>query len=171
MTGKTHRLVNGSGAFVVLTAAGLSTPVAAAGAGVAALAASWPDDVEDPLHLSHRGPSHRPVLQGAVLALPVVASAVWLPVVLLYVAALAAAAWLGCVLHSCADAMTVEKHGIQLLWPLSTRGYHLAPRFCRVRVGRNSRSEYAFVLAWCAFVLSYLYVRYHDQIAALGNHS
>jgi membrane-bound metal-dependent hydrolase YbcI (DUF457 family) len=101
-----------------------------------------------------------------VLSLPVIAAEIWLPVALLYVAALAFAVWMGCVGHSLADAMTVAPGGIKLLWPLIGRGFHLLPRFARVWVGRDSRSEKVFVLAWCAFVLYFLYARYRSYIPA-----
>lgn len=167
MIGKTHQVFNISAAFVVLTAAGAPLVVAGAVSGAAGVSASWPDDVEKPLHLPHRGPSHWPSVQAAVFSLPVIACAAWLSVATIYVAALAAAVWFGCVLHSCADAMTVERGGIKLLWPVSRRGFHLLPRFMRTRVGRDSRSEKVFVVAWCTFVLSYIYVRYHEQIASI----
>lgn len=185
MTGRNHRVLNAGTTFVALTAAGASLPLAAAGSTVSAAAARWPDLVEEPLGLPHRGPSHWPSVQALVLALPVIAAAIWLPVatisltilahtitirlpILICTAALAAATWIGCVLHSVFDAMTVERGGIKLLWPFYWRGIHLMPRYLRVRVGRDRPSEWVFVALWCMIVLSYLYVRYHDQIAALG---
>lgn len=197
MIGRTHKFFNVSAAFVALTAAGAPLVVAGAVSGAAGVSASWPDVVEKPLHLPHRGPSHWPLVQAAVLSLPVIAAAIWLPGVLdrlvagigvphtlvahlavsalvaarqfavPCVAALAAIMWMGCVWHSVADAMTVDREGIKLLWPISRRGFHLAPRFLRTRVGRDSRSEKVFVVAWCTFVLSYIYVRYHEQITSI----
>jgi membrane-bound metal-dependent hydrolase YbcI (DUF457 family) len=166
MMAATHRLVSGSTALVLTSVVGLPVAVAAPPppGGVAALSASWPDDVEKPLRLPHRGPSHWPSVQAVVLALPVLAASVWLPVATAVVAALAAAAWLGCVAHSCADAMTVHPSGIKLLWPLRLRGYHLLPWRWRVRVGSRSRSEWIFFVVWSGIVLCYLYARYHQVI-------
>lgn len=171
MMAKTHRLVSGSTAFVATTAAGLPIYACGAAIGVAALASSWPDDVERPLCLDHRKWSHRPLVQGLVLSLPAVAAAIWLPAAALIVAATAVAAWIGCVAHSLADAMTVEQHGIQLLWPISRRGYHLLPRPLRVWVGSKSRSEWVFAACWCVFVLCYVYVRYRHLIPAFDKHA
>lgn len=171
MMAKTHRLVSGSTAFVATTAVGIPIYVCGAAAGVSALASSWPDDVEKLLHLKHRRASHWPSVQAIVLGVPVAAAAIWLPVATLAVAALAVAAWLGCVMHSVADSMTVEQHGIALLWPISRRGYHLLPRPLRVWVGSKSRSEWVFVACWCAFVLCYAYVRYRHYIPAFAKHA
>jgi membrane-bound metal-dependent hydrolase YbcI (DUF457 family) len=164
MVAKTHRLVSGSSALVAVTAVGLPISIAAPAAGVAALSSSWPDDVEKLLRLKHRRASHYPSLQAVVLSVPVVAAAIWLPVAVLIVAALAVAAWFGCVMHSVADSMTVEQHGIALLWPISRRGYHLLPRSMRVWVGTKSRSEWVFAALWSLFVLSYLYARYRHLL-------
>jgi hypothetical protein len=71
--------------------------------------------------------------------------------------------------HSVADSMTVDKHGIALLWPISRRGYHLLPRRMRVWVGSKSRSEWTFAACWCVFVLSYVYVRYRHYLPPLSN--
>jgi membrane-bound metal-dependent hydrolase YbcI (DUF457 family) len=79
---------------------------------------------------------------------------------------MAASLALGCVMHSAADAMTVDKHGIQLLWPISRRGYHLLPWSMRVWVGTKSRSEKAFVAIWCGFVLIYAYAHFGSLISS-----
>lgn len=171
MMAKTHRLVSGSTAFVATTAVGVPIYVCGAAAGVAALAASWPDDVEKMLHLRHRRESHYPSLQIGfffVVAAAIIHFAA-APVVPLEVGA--GAAVLGCVMHSVADSMTVEQHGIALLWPISRRGYHLLPRPMRVWVGSRSCSEWVFVACWCAFVLCYAYVRYRHYIPSSGKHA
>jgi membrane-bound metal-dependent hydrolase YbcI (DUF457 family) len=188
MMARTHRLVSGSTAFVATTAVGVPIGVCGVAAGVATLAASWPDDAEGllnaPQHrfrprrlfkhfpvVSHRHLTHYPSLQVAFFA--VVAAAIIsfaaAPVDSLEV--IAGAAAFGCVMHSVADSMTVEQHGIALLWPFSRRGVHLMPRPLRVWVGAKSRSEWVFVACWCAFVLCYLYVRYRHSIPALSKHA
>jgi membrane-bound metal-dependent hydrolase YbcI (DUF457 family) len=171
MMARTHRIVSGSSTFVATTAVGLPISVACVASSVAASASSWPDDVEKLklLRLKHRRQSHWPSVQAAVLGVPVVAAAIWLPVATLIVAGIAAGAWLGCVMHSVADSMTVDKHGIALLWPISRRGYHLLPRRMRVWVGSKSRSEWTFAACWCVFVLSYVYVRYRHYLPPLSN--
>jgi hypothetical protein len=75
-------------------------------------------------------------------------------------------AFLGCFMHSLADAATIHRDGIQLLWPISRRGYHVVPRAMRARVGTDSRSEWAFSAVWCMIVLSYIYARYRHHIPA-----
>jgi membrane-bound metal-dependent hydrolase YbcI (DUF457 family) len=167
MTGRTHRLASGSAAWVGVVAAGAPAYLAAGAAVVASLTASLPDDVEKPLHLPHRSVSHWPLVQLLVFALPVAAAAYWSPVreAVLAVAALAAAGWLGCLFHSCADAMTVQASGIKLLWPISRRGYHLLPRRMRVRVGRDSRSEAVFFVVCSVIVLCFTYAHFRYLIA------
>lgn len=84
----------------------------------------------------------------------------------LFAASFAGAVALGCVMHSCADAMTVDPRGIALAWPFLRRGFHLMPYSWRVRVGSKSASERVFFVVWSAFVLSYVYVRFRHQIAS-----
>jgi membrane-bound metal-dependent hydrolase YbcI (DUF457 family) len=168
MVARTHRLLGGSTGFVATTAVGLPISICAVATVIAAASSSLPDDLERWLHLSHRRATHYPSLQllvAATIAAGAIAEAAPAVVVLSVVGAVA----LGCLVHSLADAMTVEQHGIALLWPISRRGYHLLPRPMRVWVGSKSRSEWAFAACWCAFVLCYVYVRYRHQIPSLGN--
>jgi membrane-bound metal-dependent hydrolase YbcI (DUF457 family) len=168
MTGRTHRLVSGSAAWVSVVAVGAPAYLAAGAAVVASLTASLPDVDQKVGWLPHRGPTHWPLVQLLVFAVPVVAVAYWSPVreLVVAVAALAAAAWFGCLAHSCADAMTVQGSGIKLLWPISRRGYHLMPRRLRVRVGRRSRSEAVFFVAYSAIVLCFTYAHFRYLITA-----
>lgn len=164
--GTTHQLVGGSTAFVATTAAGASMGVVAA-AVICAVAASPLPDVDQKIKfIRHRGPTHWPFLQVAFFAACAVAGAHYAPENSGLVVVTAASMALGCVMHSCADAMTVEKNGIQLLWPLSRRGYHLLPWSMRVWVGNKSRSERAFVVVWCVFVLIYVYASFRHLISA-----
>lgn len=161
---RTHALVGTTTGFVAATAVGVSVPVAAGVAVVAGASSSVPDDLEKLLHVDHRTVTHWPLLQVLVIsALGFLASLV-IPLVLAVV--LAGAVAIGCVMHSAADAMTIDRRGIALLWPISRRGYHLLPPFLRASVGSRSISELAFSVAWCAIVISYLYVRYGNHISA-----
>jgi membrane-bound metal-dependent hydrolase YbcI (DUF457 family) len=132
----------------------------------ATMASSWPDVDQRVKFLRHRTVTHYPALQLAFFALIALAGAAYAPEFAGLIAAAAAAMAFGCVMHSAADAMTVDKHGIQLLWPLSRRGYHLLPWSLRVWVGSKSRSERAFVAIWCAFVLIYAYARFGHLISS-----
>jgi hypothetical protein len=173
--GPTHRLVGGTTGFVVSTAVvpALDAPsyvslgVVAAAVLLAAGASSVPDDLERLLRAKHRTVTHWPALQLAVVGVltVVVSIASGLPVALV-ASAITGPVALGCVMHSVADAMTVDPRGIQLLWPLSRRGYHLLPRSLRVWVGTKSRSEWAFVAVWCLVVLSYTYARFRHHITS-----
>lgn len=171
MTGPTHRLIGASSGFIAASVAGLSIGVCVAAGGVAGATSSLPDQLEKRIRARHRRLTHYPLLQIAFFA--VVAAAIIhfaaAPVVPLEV--IAGAAAFGCVMHSVADSMTVEQHGIALLWPISHRGYHLMPRPLRVWVGSKSRSEWVFAACWCAFVLCYVYVRYRHSIPALDKHA
>jgi membrane-bound metal-dependent hydrolase YbcI (DUF457 family) len=171
MTGPTHRLIGASSGFIAASVVGLSIGACVAAGGAAGATSSLPDQLERYLRVRHRRLTHYPLLQVAFFA--VVAAAIIhlaaAPVVFLEV--IAGAAALGCVMHSVADSMTVEQHGIALLWPISRRGFHLMPRPMRVWVGSKSRSEWAFAACWCAFVLCYVYVRYRHQIPSLGKHA
>jgi hypothetical protein len=173
--GPTHRLVGGTTGFVVSTAAvpALDVPsyvslgVVATAVFLAAAASSAPDNLEKLLRVKHRTVTHWPALQLAVVGVltVVVSIASGLPVALVVLAITGPVA-LGCVMHSVTDAMTVDPRGIQLLWPLSRRGYHLLPRSLRVWVGTKSRSEWAFVVVWCLVVLSYTYARFRHHITS-----
>ena len=166
MMGTTHRLVGGSTALVVSTAIGLPMPVDVAVAGVAAASSSIPDDLEKLLHLRHRRLTHYPLLQLAVISVLTAAVLEFVPAAPVgVVLAGAAAVALGCVVHSLADAMTVDPRGMALLWPFSRRGYHLLPHALRVRVDSKSASEWVFAALWTGIVLSYLYVRYRHNIS------
>lgn len=164
MTGKTHKLIGGSSAFVVSASVGLPISLVAGVTAVAAAASSLPDDAEKWIRSPHRTVTHWPLLQLAVFALPVIAAAIWLAAFAVVIGWLCAAAAFACLMHSIADAMTIDPRGIQLLWPISRRGYHLVPRNIRVKVGRDSLSEKAFCVALVAIVLCFTYVRYRHQI-------
>lgn len=115
----------------------------------------------------HRTVTHWPALQLAVItALTFILSLVSGVPIAFVALAITGPVALGCVMHSVADAMTVDPRGIQLLWPLSRRGYHLLPRSLRVWVGTKSRSEWAFVAVWCLVVLSYTYARFRHHITS-----
>src|SRR4051812_37589724 len=141
MMGPTHALVGGSTAFVATSALGLPWEYVGVATVCSAATSSLPDDAEKWLRLPHRKTTHRPAVQIAFFGLLAVAASLAVPTFATLAVLLAAPLTLGCVMHSCADAMTVERHGIQLLWPISRRGYHLLPRFMRVWVGSKSRSE------------------------------
>src|SRR4051812_38994354 len=98
MTGRTHRLVSGSAAWVGVVAVGAPAYLAAGAAVVASLTASLPDVDQKVGWLPHRGPTHWPLVQLLVFAVPVAAVAYWSPVreLVVAMAALAAAAWFGC---------------------------------------------------------------------------
>jgi membrane-bound metal-dependent hydrolase YbcI (DUF457 family) len=158
MMNRTHRFCGGTAAFIATTAVGLPIPVVMAAIGGSVAGSSLPDDAEKLLHVDHRKLTHRPSIAYAAIA--------YLPAYSVYIAILAAALAFGCVMHSLLDAMTVEKHGIQLLWPFSKRGFHLLPWSWRVWVGSKSPSERLFVAIWCAFVLIYSYARFRHLILA-----
>jgi membrane-bound metal-dependent hydrolase YbcI (DUF457 family) len=164
MMGPTHRLVGTTTGFVAATAVGLSVPVSAGVAVMSGLSSSVPDDLEKLLHVEHRTVTHRPALQLIVIAALAALASLVVPLALAVV--LAGSVAIGCVMHSAADAMTIDRRGIQLLWPIRRRGYHLLPPFMRASVGSKSISELAFSVAWCAIVISYLYVRYGNHISA-----
>lgn len=160
MMGSTHRFVGTTTGFVLPSAAGLPIVAVAAIALVAGAASSLPDDLERWLRLSHRRLTHRPVLQLAVigglayLALHLAAAPT------LIVLGLAGAVAIGCLMHSIADSMTVHPDGIELFWPVYRRGVHLLPRWARVWVDSDSRSEMTFCVVWTSIVLCYAYVQF-----------
>jgi membrane-bound metal-dependent hydrolase YbcI (DUF457 family) len=159
-----HRLVGGSTGFVAGLATGFPLTISAAVGATAALSSSLPDHLEGPLRLSHRKITHWPAMQLFVIALITAGIISLSPVPDEYVFVFTGGMAIGCLMHSIADSMTIHPSGIQLLWPISRRGYHLLPRSMRVRVGTKSRSEWAFVVIWCLFVLSYTYARFRHQI-------
>lgn len=171
MTGPTHRLIGASSGFVVASVVGLPIVICAAAAGAAGATSSLPDQLEKWIRVRHRRLTHYPLLQVAFffVAAAAIISLAAVPAVPLEV--IAGAAALGCVMHSVADSMTVDQHGIALLWPISRRGYHLMPRPLRVWVGSKSRSEWVFAACWCAFVLCYVYVRYRHSIPGFDKHA
>lgn len=125
-----------------------------------------PDRAEKILHVPHRRLTHWPSVQiGFFVACGLLATH-YAPEFSWPIAVLAAAMALGCVVHSLADAMTVDKDGIQLAWPFSRRGYHLLPRSARVRVGTKSRSERVFRATWMLFVLIYAYAHFGSLISS-----
>lgn len=162
----THRLVGGSTALVAGVVAELPVAVVLGVSLLAAAASSFPDDVERPLKLPHRQITHYPLLQlllaGALAAAMLSFSPLGATTVLYLTGALAVA-WL---MHSVADAMTKDRRGIALLWPIRRRGYHLLPGPLRAEVGRSSPSEYVFGVAWSVFVLCFLYARFRHSIPA-----
>jgi hypothetical protein len=166
MMGPTHKLVGGSTAFVATTAVGAPAVVVVIAVISAVVASPMPDQAEKVLHLRHRRLTHRPSVQMAFFGAWGLAGSVLAPQFVGLIAVMAASLAAGCVMHSVADSMTVEKDGIQLLWPLSRRGYHLLPWSLRVWVGTKSRSEKLFVVVWCAFVLIYAYAHFRSHISA-----
>lgn len=171
-----------------MSAVGLPIGVCVVAGGVAGATSSLPDNMEIVLNfpqrrfrprwafkyfpsVSHRHLTHYPLLQIVFFAGVAAAIIHFAAAPAGFLEATAGAAALGCVMHSVADSMTVEQHGIALLWPINRRGYHLMPRPLRVWVGSKSRSEWVFVACWCALVLCYVYVRYRHQIPSLGKHA
>lgn len=186
----THALIGGTTGFVVSTAAApaLGAPipfdlaVVAFAVALAAASSSIPDNLEKPPRwvvkrapklaklfpqLPHRTVTHWPALQlGVIAALTFALSLVSGVSLGLVALAITGPVALGCVMHSVADAMTIDPRGIQLLWPISRRGYHLTPRWARVRVATGSRSEWVFGVVWCLLVLTYTYARFRHSIPA-----
>jgi membrane-bound metal-dependent hydrolase YbcI (DUF457 family) len=152
--------------MVASTAAGAPLSACVAITLTAAVTSSLPDSLEKIVKAKHRTITHWPALQVAVIGgltyLATLISGANPSVVM----AIGVGVAIGCLMHSCADAMTVDPRGIALLWPISRRGYHLTPRWARVLVGTKSRSEWAFALVWIVFVLSYTYARYRHFISA-----
>jgi membrane-bound metal-dependent hydrolase YbcI (DUF457 family) len=166
MVARTHRLVGGTTGFIAANVAGLPIPGDLMVAVVAGASSSIPDDLEKLLHLKHRRITHYPSIQlavtGALAYLAVYFHAAPVGICLAVTAAVA----LACLMHSCADAMTIDPRGIALLWPISRRGFHLLPHSLRVRVDSKSTSEKVFFVVWSAIVLSFLYARFRHQISA-----
>jgi membrane-bound metal-dependent hydrolase YbcI (DUF457 family) len=160
MMSRTHRIFSGTSTFVVTSAVGLPLEVVAVASAGAAIGSGLPDDIEKPLHLPHREVSHYPSVQILVFGLIALAGATYLPEITYLIVGACASLALGCVMHSVADAMTVDPGGIRLLWPIRLRGYHLAPRRLRVRVGRKSFSEKLFLYVWVGFVIIYAYAHF-----------
>jgi membrane-bound metal-dependent hydrolase YbcI (DUF457 family) len=175
MMKKTHRFVGGSTAFVVGTSVGLPIAVVVGVSALSAFASTFPDDVERPVRLKrltiwpglpHRQLTHYPVIQllvVALLALLMIAASPFSGGEVIYLAGALAIAW---VMHSVADAMTIDRRGIALLWPIRRRGYHLLPRPLRARVDTNSVSEKVFGVVWSAIVLCFIYARFRHSIPA-----
>jgi membrane-bound metal-dependent hydrolase YbcI (DUF457 family) len=184
MMGPTHALIGGSSAFVATTAAGLPFEYVIPASVLAFASSSLPDlDQKWPLKrlVRHRTVTHYPALQLIFFAAVVAIVAVLAPDMAVMAAALAAPMLFACVMHSVADAMTIDKQGIQLLWPISRRGYHLLPWKMRIWVGSKLRSEplswrfwrgwklrseQVFVAIWVGFVLIYAYARFSSSISA-----
>jgi hypothetical protein len=186
----THSLIGGTTGFVVSTAAlpALGAPsyldaaIVASAVALASASSSLPDSLEKPPrwivkrapklarklpHLPHRTVTHWPALQLAVVGAFTLVISLALSISLeLLALAITGPIALGCVMHSVADAMTVYPRGIQLLWPISRRGFHLTPRWARVRVDTESRSEWVFGIVWCLIVLIYTYARFRHSIPA-----
>lgn len=162
-----HRIIGGTTGFVVSTAVLSPDLVSVAiglGAGVVAAAFSTlPDDAEKWLRLRHRKITHRPINQLLAAGVPA-GAAIYFGSAPMLTLILAGCVATGLLMHSVADGMTVAPGGIQYLWPISRRGYHLLPRSCRVWVGTNSWSEHVFAFIWCLFVLIYAYARFGHLI-------
>jgi len=141
-------------------------PVVLGVVAVAAASSPAPDSIERRLKLKHRRKAHRPALQLTFIGIWTYALAMVMQPYPLVALVIGAGLAIGCVMHSIADSMTVDREGIQLLWPLSRRGYHLLPWKLRVWVGTKSRSERLFVVVWMAFVLIYAYARFGSLISA-----
>ena len=179
MMARTHRLVGGSTALVAGIGLGMPAVAVAGVSALAFIASTSPDDAERPIKigperkqltlwpgLPHRKITHYPIVQIAVvasLALILISLSPLPADLVLYGAGALAVAW---VMHSVADSMTVDKRGIALGWPISRRGYHLAPRGLRASVGSSSPSEIVFGIVWVAFVLCFLYARFRHSIPA-----
>lgn len=166
MMERTHGLVSGTSAFVATTAVGAPLVVVAASVVGATATKSWPDRAEKILHCQHRRLTHRPFVQICFFAAWGLLAVHYLPQFAVLIAVVASSMAFGCVMHSVADGMTVERNGIEFLWPISRRGYHLLPRFMRVWVGSKSRSERTFVAIWTGFVLIYAYAQFGSLIFA-----
>jgi membrane-bound metal-dependent hydrolase YbcI (DUF457 family) len=135
-------------------------PVVVAVSFIAAMSSPAPDRFEKLLKLKHRRLTHYPASQLTFIALLTYAAAMIMRPEPWPALVMGAGLAIGCVMHSIADAMTVDKHGIALLWPVSQRGYHLLPWSLRVWVGRKSVSEKVFCIVWLGFVLIYAYARF-----------
>lgn len=134
---------------------------------IGATAASKLPDIDQKIKwLRHRKETHRPLLQIAFFALLAALAISWAPEFRDLIILFAASMVFGCVMHSVADSMTVQKDGIELLWPLVRRGFHLAPWSLRVWVGRKSTSERVFCAIWLGFVLIYAYARFGHLISS-----
>lgn len=166
MTGQTHRLIGGSTGFVISTTAGASMLAVAAVSIIAVMSSTAPDRLEELLKLPHRRITHRPAVQVTFVAALAFALATVMHPEAWPALVLGAGLLVGCLMHSVADAMTVDKHGIELLWPLSSRGFHLLPWSLRVWVGRKSTSERVFCVVWVGFVLIYTYARFGSSISS-----
>src|SRR4051812_18331154 len=175
MMGPTHALIGGTTGFVVSTAvvpalgapSYLDAAVIASAVMCATAASSLPDSLEKLIRAKHRTITHWPSLQLAIIAglTFVLSLASGFPIALVALGVTGPIA-LGCVMHSVADAMTIDPRGIQLLWPISRRGYHLTPRWARVRVATGSRSEWVFGVVSCLIVLTYTSARFRHSIPA-----
>lgn len=138
MMGHTHILI-GLGAGLLVAAAASAAPGDAVALVAVAGASALMPDIDHPgglirgrlgvvghvglFWLSHRGLTHTL----AVWGLLTLAALVWLPVPL--AAALAA----GYGSHILADMLT--RAGLPVLWPVSSRSFHLLPRLLRVKTG------------------------------------
>lgn len=165
MMGPTHKLVCGSTAFVATTAVGAPMLVVAASVVGAAATYDLPD-IDQKIGIPHRRLTHWPSVQIAFFAGCGLLAVRYAPEFSWLIAVMAASMAFGCVVHSLADAMTVDKDGIQLLWPFRRRGYHLLPWRLRVRVGTKSRSERWFLRVWMLLVLIYAYAHFGSLISS-----
>jgi membrane-bound metal-dependent hydrolase YbcI (DUF457 family) len=178
MMARTHRLVGGSTAFVIGAGAGFPIALVGGVSLVAAAASTLPDSLEHPpklirkkmprlakrLSLPHRQITHYPVIQLSVTLLLAGLLLSISPIPAVFVLYLAGALAIAFVMHSVADAMTIDPRGIALFWPIQRRGYHLLPRPLRARVDTSSPSEIVFSVVWSAFVLCFAYARFRHNI-------
>lgn len=164
MMGPTHRLVGGTTGLVASSAAGLPIPAVVAVALIAGASSSLPDDLEKLLHLPHRRTTHYPILQLAAICGLAYVGLRFAAVPLLLVVGVTGPIALGCLMHSIVDSMTVDPRGVALFWPIYRRGVHLLPRWARIWVASDSRSEWAFCVVWVSIVLCYTYVQFGHLI-------
>lgn len=162
---ETHKLVSGTSAFMATTAVYLPPHVVIVSMAGAVSTTVLPDRAEKMLGIEHRR-WHLPALYLAIFGGLYVLATHYVVDTSGIIAVVLASMAFGCVMHMVADAMTVEKRGIKLLWPISRRGYHLLPWKFRVWVGSKSRSERLFAVVWCGFVLIYIYARFKHLISA-----
>lgn len=150
---------------MALASAGLPLTFVVGSSVIATISSPAPDRIEKVFGLQHRRITHRPFVQLTVIAALTYAAAMLMrPDPPIFAVVVGVGLAFGCVMHSVADAMTVESYGIELLWPISRRGYHLLPWSLRVWADGDAPSQKVFVAVWLAFVLIYVYERYGNLI-------
>lgn len=170
MTGRTHVLIGATTPLAAGVTIGAPLVYVGAVSIISAAVSRLPDLAEKPLGrkkpiFKHRTITHYPALQIVlVIALAFAASVAGAPADVITAASVGAAC--GLVMHSVADAMTVDPSGIRLLWPISRRGYHVLPRSLRVWSDRRAASQWVFAAVWCLLVAGLIYARLRHQIPA-----